>query len=80
MDEFSNNRIDRDMLVYLILYGAIMKDIKELEDMTFFDISVNEGPLTNFVLGFSMILLSIAYCFINIYYWLKFKIISRKLK
>ena len=49
-----------------------MKDIDELEEMTLFDITSNEGALTLIILGSSMILLAIGSIFINIFYKIKY--------
>ena len=52
-----------------------MKHMDELDKLTFWDISVNEGALTQLVLGFMLIFLGIADAFIDIYYKVKYKII-----
>ena len=49
-----------------------MKDINELEDMTWWEITVNEGALTLFVLGISMLLLSVMCVVMGVYYKIKF--------
>lgn len=49
-----------------------MKDIEELENMTLWDITVNEGALTQLVLGVLLLILSVMYLFINLYCKLKF--------
>jgi len=51
-----------------------MKDMGELENMTLFDITSNEGSLTNFIVGTALIMLSIMYLFCDLYYWLKFRL------
>ena len=54
-----------------------MKDIRELENKTFWEIAVNEGSLTQFVLGSSMLILSLMYLVMEIHYWFKFKVLRR---
>lgn len=49
-----------------------MKDIDELEKMTLWDITVNEGALTQIVLGELLVALGIMYLFLGIYFKLKF--------
>lgn len=49
-----------------------MKDIEELENMTWWDITTNEGVLTQFILGVAMILLGFLYLTLDIYYCLRF--------
>ena len=51
-----------------------MKDIKELETMTFWEITSNEGALTQFVLGIGMVVLGILFLFTDIYYKLKYMV------
>lgn len=51
-----------------------MKDMDELENMTLFDITANEGVLTHLILGVSLTVIGIMYLFIDIYYKLKFKL------
>jgi len=49
-----------------------MKDIEELEDKTLWDITTNEGSFTLLVLGILMLILSVMYSLINLYYKVKF--------
>lgn len=51
-----------------------MKTIEELDNMTLWDITTNEGALTQVVIGICLIILGIGYLFIGIYYKLKFRL------
>jgi len=49
-----------------------MKPWKELEDMTVWDVTTNEGSLTMLVLGLFCLVLSTTYFILGIYYKVKF--------
>ena len=49
-----------------------MKDIDELENMTWGKITTNEGPLTQLVLGVMMVMLSIMYLVLGLYFRIRF--------
>ena len=49
-----------------------MKSIEELEGMTWWDITTNEGALTQFILGLGMLILSVMYLVLGLYFRIKF--------
>ncbi|KKK85481.1 hypothetical protein LCGC14_2772890 [marine sediment metagenome] len=51
-----------------------MKDIEELNNMTWWDITTNEGAFTNFALGSFMLFLSVMYAVLAVYYKIKLAI------
>ena len=57
-----------------------MKDWEKLEDMTLWDITTNEGALTQLVVGMTMIFLSAMYSYVAIYYKAKYVLIKRRFK
>ena len=57
-----------------------MKEIHELEDRTLWDITSNEGALTQFMLGIFLLTLSVVYLIISIWVWVKFNVIRRRWK
>lgn len=49
-----------------------MKDWEELEDMTVWDVTTNEGSLTLLILGLACLVLSAMYLIIGAYFKVKF--------